>query len=174
MPDIHDIAARHAGCADACPCPICAGLNCEGCQAFCAHWVGRTQFNAWTALAERLPDFTEAVAQLVGLIDEWGTPLVARLIVRDEAPTPLRQVIWAAMEDPEYWLAHYQDLRLTFWARPAGEGCRCFHPQPRAFAQRVRDEAEGAWLWLVAHLPVLAEADLHWTDDGDSEDDEAY
>jgi hypothetical protein len=69
MPDIPDIAARHANCAEGCRCPICSRTNCEGCQTFCAHWVGRTQFNAYTVLAEELPDFTEAVAQLVSLIE---------------------------------------------------------------------------------------------------------
>jgi hypothetical protein len=81
------------------------------------------------------------------------------------------------MEDPEYWLAHYEDLRLTFWARnerPAGEGCRCFHPRPSAFARRVRDEAEGAWLWLATHLPWSDEPEFDWTDEDESEDAEAY
>jgi hypothetical protein len=177
MPDLPEISALHEACAEPCQCPICLGMNCEVCQTFCAHWVGCTQFNACTALAAQLPDFTEAVGQLVGLIDAWGTPLIARVIVRDEAPRHLRDVIWAAMEDSEYWLAYYHDLRLMFWARngiPAGEGCRCFHPHPRAFARRVKDDAERACLWLTAHLPVPDEADLSWTDDDESEDDEGY
>ncbi|HEX2276415.1 MAG TPA: hypothetical protein VHN13_04715 [Candidatus Tectomicrobia bacterium] len=172
MPDIPAIYALHEACAAPVQCPICSGMNCWGCQTFCLHWVGSTEFDACTTLAEQVPDFTEAVGQLVGLIDEWGTPLIARLIVRHDAPTYLRHVIWASLEDREYWLTYYRDLRVIFWARqerPAGEGCGCFHPHPRAFARRVRDDAERACQWLIAYLPASNEEDRGWTDDDEAE-----
>jgi hypothetical protein len=155
MPDIPARDALHEACAAPVPCPICSGMNCWGCRTFCRHWVGSTEFGACTTLAAQVPDFTDAVGQLAGLVEAWGTPLIARLMVRHQAPTPLRPVIWASLDDREYWLTAYRDLRLRFWVRqgrPAREGCACFHPQPNAFARRVRDDAEQAHQWLIAHL----------------------
>jgi hypothetical protein len=153
MPDIPARDALHDTCTAPGPCPICSAMNCGGCRTFCRHWLGSTEFGACTTLAEEVPDFTDAVGQLVGLVEAWGPPRIARLMGRHRAPPPLGPVIWAALDEREYWLTAYRDLRLRCWVRhgrPAREGCECFHPWPHAFARQVRDDAAQARRWLVA------------------------
>jgi hypothetical protein len=126
----------------------------------CPHWLGVIDFGQYLEIADGITDFSEAVKNLAGAASYIDLE-EDRPTIMETAPNGLRVLIILAAEEgpgysPMYWVEYDDDVQIVSWEidRPmiSSEGYKFFHPDPKAFAQKIKDDAERALAWVRQYL----------------------